>query len=432
MFLPGTSMKPCCSPPTASAAIASRKLTTSRGDGGCATSSAPACGWWKPGPADSSIPATWCLGRCCPSAPGAGWPIASAAHVTCLSSSRRRHFTKDTGIKAHADHKAAKGGDEDAAIRLVTDLIKPENIEAAATRFGPEAIYLPVIAEEASGNNASPEALAQLYANATGAASADDIVQISRAFHTGARPMERLISRPAFDGDVVKGGRYVLVDDVSVMGGTLAELAHYVQENGGEVVGVVTLVNASRGGVCAASPKQVRQIEERYGDTVREGFGIDPSALTADEAAYILNFRDADQLRSSVVKAKGERAQRLLSRGIRPSEAGEQGQELEDLSLASFVGGIGAEQLAAAGRPAAKEAIAIAEQLEKDGASRDLIWSATADILAERDPSLIGVYRGIDGRWRVEIDDAELKVRLARASRIGPSFSGHPHSSQPC
>lgn len=249
-------------------------------------------------------------------------------------------FTKDTEIKAHADYKAAKGGDAEAAARLVADLVKPENIEEASRRFGSEAIYVPVIAEEASGNNAIPEAIAHYYAGSTGAAMADDIIQISRAYHTGARPMERLIARPAFDGDVVQGGRYVLVDDVSVMGGTLAELAHYIQDNGGEVVGIVTLVNASRGGVYSPTPRQVRQIEERYGDTVREGFGIDPSALTADEATYILNFRDADQLRTSVAKAKGEREQRLLSKGIRSPETGEQGLE-----------GLAAFQRAPQGRP---------------------------------------------------------------------------------
>jgi len=53
---------------------------------------------------------------------------------------------------------------------------------------------------------------------------------------------------------VEPGGTYVLVDDVTVMGSTLADLADYVQANGGVMVGVVMLVNASRMPHMVASP----------------------------------------------------------------------------------------------------------------------------------------------------------------------------------
>lgn len=231
-------------------------------------------------------------------------------------------YAKDTEIKAHADYKAAKGGDAAAAARLVVDVVKPETVQLAGQRFGADAIYAPVIAREAAGDNAIPEAVAHFYAGSTGAAVADQIVQVSRAYHTGARPLERLISRPQFDGDVIAGGRYVLVDDVSVMGGTLAELSNFIHSKGGTVVGTITLVNASRNGVYTPKPQHVKEIEARYGDIVRQDFGIEPAALTADEASYILNFRDADGLRNSIAKAKGEREQRLLSKGIRPEGGG--------------------------------------------------------------------------------------------------------------
>lgn len=41
-----------------------------------------------------------------------------------------------------------------------------------------------------------------------------------------------------------------------------------------------------------------------------------PKALTATEAGYIINFRDADTLRNRAAKAIEERRQRLLSKGI--------------------------------------------------------------------------------------------------------------------
>lgn len=253
----------------------------------------------------------------------AGTPAASvrAQGVPLAADPPLASYTKDADIKAHPDYAAAKAGDRDAAVRFVPDVVKPETIEAAARRFGRDAIYVPVIAEEAGGRNQIPEATAHYYAAMTGAQYSDDIAQVSRAFHTGARPMDRLVSRPLFDGDVVEGGKYVLVDDVSVMGGTIAEMANFIQSKGGVVAGVVTLVNASRNGVYAAKPEQIRKIEARYGETVRQEFGVEPAALTADEAQYILNFRDADALRGAVSKGRGERQQRLLSKGVRTSAA---------------------------------------------------------------------------------------------------------------
>ena len=82
--------------------------------------------------------------------------------------------------------------------------------------------------------------LATRYAQATGGTVDENIVQGNRPFHTGAGAMQRLIAPARFHGSVVEGGRYVLVDDVTTMGGTLAELANHIRTGGGEVVGVVT------------------------------------------------------------------------------------------------------------------------------------------------------------------------------------------------
>lgn len=58
--------------------------------------------------------------------------------------------------------------------------------------------------------------------------------------------MERLSLRPRFEGAVVSGERYALVDDVMNMGNTLAELANYIQTAGGKIAAVIVLVNAGR------------------------------------------------------------------------------------------------------------------------------------------------------------------------------------------
>jgi hypothetical protein len=226
----------------------------------------------------------------------------------------------DQPIKAHRDYRAAKSGDPVAAVRLVRDLIKPETLDAARDRFGLDAIYVPVIAVEQSGHNAIPFMLAHHLASSAGGRVAEDILQVNRAHHTGARAMERVAVRAIFDGPVERDGRYVLVDDVTVMGSTLADLANHIQANGGHVVGAVTLANAGRSGVLTAPKALVRQIERRFGDAIREIFGIDPASLTADEATYIFNFRDADAIRARFTAALRERVERLRAKGIQAGE----------------------------------------------------------------------------------------------------------------
>lgn len=225
-------------------------------------------------------------------------------------------FKNDQPLKAHPDYKAAKAGDVDAAARLVQSLVKPGSIEAAKATFGSDAIYVSVHAEEASGKNQIPNMLALHYAAETGASIDSDITQKNRAFHTGANAMERLLARAEFEGKVESGRRYVLVDDVTTMGSTLAELANHIRNNGGEVVGSIVLVNAARSGMLKADRKTVRELEARHGEEISKLFGIEPGALTWSESQYLLGFRTTDELRNRVAKAKQERVDRLRSKGV--------------------------------------------------------------------------------------------------------------------
>jgi hypothetical protein len=136
-------------------------------------------------------------------------------------------FRNDQPLKRHPDYRAAKAGDTLAASRLARDLVTTENLDAARQRFGSNVVYVPVVAIEQSGHNRIPLAVAEQYASQTDADTTADIVQTNQALHTGAGPMERLTIRAVFDGDVTPGTRYVLVDDTSVMGSTLADLANH-------------------------------------------------------------------------------------------------------------------------------------------------------------------------------------------------------------
>lgn len=88
--------------------------------------------------------------------------------------------------------------------------------------------------------------------------------------------------------------------------------------------------------------------------------------------------------------------------------------------MATFIGPIGVRNLAAAGRPAAQEAMTLGQALAAKGAPREQIWSETAAHVAAKDPSLGGgVMQGADKKWRFEIDDAPLSVRDGRGGGLG-------------
>ncbi|MDZ7783214.1 MAG: hypothetical protein U5K56_09930 [Halioglobus sp.] len=48
----------------------------------------------------------------------------------------------------------------------------------------------------------------------------------------------------------------------------------------------------------------------------RQQFGVEPAALTAAEAEYLIGFRDADELRNRAAKARQENRRRLRAKGV--------------------------------------------------------------------------------------------------------------------
>lgn len=223
-------------------------------------------------------------------------------------------FTRDSDIKQHPAYSAAKSGDPAAALELIEglafDFLKQLNGE-----YQKGSIFVSPFAKEASGDNALPLILSMMCATMLHGENEEDIVQLQRVFHTGADPMERLRLRPSFEGAVQPDKGYVLVDDVSSMGGTLAELANYILLNGGRVVGTILLVNAGRSKVIQPMKRHIRLLEERFGDEIRQIFGIHTAALTANEAGYLVGFRTADEIRNRLAKAEKEIHLRLLSKG---------------------------------------------------------------------------------------------------------------------
>jgi len=75
------------------------------------------------------------------------------------------------------------------------------------------------------------------------------------------------------------------------------------------------LAHAGRSPIFTPS-KTHRDVERRHGNAVKDLFGVAPSGLTADEAAYLRNFRNPDELRARFAKARDARSERLGAKGF--------------------------------------------------------------------------------------------------------------------
>lgn len=224
-------------------------------------------------------------------------------------------FDHDINLKTHQDYIQAKAGDQEAAVRLVWDLAHDFLLQIKS-KLSEKAIYVAPFAKEATGDNAIPQVLAVACAMLANGEYDEGIVQVTRVYHTGADPMERLSLRPQFEGAVTPGAKYVLVDDLISMGGTLAELANYIRLQGGEVVDVVVLVNAGRNKHLNPSVNLLNKLKKRYEHEIREIFGVHVTALTANEASYLIGFRSSDEIRNRLIKARKETNLRIRSKGI--------------------------------------------------------------------------------------------------------------------
>lgn len=217
-------------------------------------------------------------------------------------------YASERTTKAHPLYQAAKGGNAEAAVGLVLDLVGEGSLSELSKHRSLGAILLPVHAAEESGVNAIPVALAACIAGVTGLEIATGVVQVTRALHTGASGWWRIRSQPAFEGEVEAGRSYVLVDDFVGMGGTLANLRGYVLAKGGRVLGAATLTGKERSATLALDAQTLARLRSAYGQDLeswwrsRFGFGFDD--LTESEAQYLLRAGTADTIRHRIAQAQ--------------------------------------------------------------------------------------------------------------------------------
>ena len=79
---------------------------------------------------------------------------------------------------------------------------------------------------------------------------------------------------------------------------------------------VAVLVNAGRNPSLVPQPRTLHLLKERFHYDIIKIFAIEPDALTANEAGYLVNFRSVDEIRNRLAKAEQEIDRRLRSKGI--------------------------------------------------------------------------------------------------------------------
>lgn len=207
-------------------------------------------------------------------------------------------------------YTAAKAGDARAALELVQGLIKAETIEAVKNSLRPDknTLIVPVHAEEASGRNKIPLAIAEVLADRLGCKSYRGIVQTNRVRRTGSNANHRLAFPPTFDGTVDKNQTYLLVDDTLTQGGTLAALRGYIENRGGNVLGMMVMSAKAHSLQLAPSTELLNNIQTKHGNAMNEfwkqefGYGI--NELTQSEAAHVYAAANVNAIRDRIAQAR--------------------------------------------------------------------------------------------------------------------------------
>lgn len=219
---------------------------------------------------------------------------------------------------AHPSYALAKSGDADAAKVLVEDMLSVEATRQIANLLAERAaLLLPVTAEEATGFNAIPDAMAQALGSQLGlTVAAGAILQASKVEHTKADGWHRLATPAEFIGEVIAGAEYILVDDHVGFGGTLANLRGFIEHKGGAVIAMTTLTETRAAREIAVRTETLNLLYSKHGKVFADfwhgefGYGID--CFTNIEAGYLFRVESVVAIKARMAQA----AELARSRGL--------------------------------------------------------------------------------------------------------------------
>jgi hypothetical protein len=157
-------------------------------------------------------------------------------------------------------------------------------------RFNPIIVAVMSVNDNSGQYNRLPLAYELQLANDTNWRTEPTILKINQSGHTRASAIERLFCPSIFDGPVIAGENYILVDDQFTTGGTLADLHGFITNNGGNVVAATTLTRNPRSDFLQQSIETRARLTAypNFSRDFREVTGFGTECLTDAEARFIL------------------------------------------------------------------------------------------------------------------------------------------------
>lgn len=210
---------------------------------------------------------------------------------------------------SHLLYEQAKAGDVVSAYRLAQDLVSDEAVQKLKDLIGNKVVvFAPVHAEESTGRNMIPVAVATVLAKKIGGQVDLNVVQAVKVSRTGGDGWHRLANPPFFDGSIPKGNYVIMVDDTQTQGGTLASFKGHIEQSGATVIGVYALTGKQYSAQLRLGSDTLTTLREKYGTLEpfwQQTFGYDFSKLTEWEAKFIINSgKSIDEVRDRILASK--------------------------------------------------------------------------------------------------------------------------------
>ena len=208
----------------------------------------------------------------------------------------------------HPNYAKAKAGDVESAFLLAKDLISDDAVSKLSSLIGDKkVVFAPVHAEEQTGRNMIPVAVATFLSRKLGAKVDLNVVQAVKVSRSGSDGWYRLANSPSFSGSI-NSKNVIMVDDTQTQGGTFAALKEHIESKGGGVIGSYALTGKQYSAQLRLDTKTLDGLRSKYGELEnwwQETFGYDFTKLTESEAKFIINSRKTpDEVRDRVFTAK--------------------------------------------------------------------------------------------------------------------------------
>lgn len=142
----------------------------------------------------------------------------------------------------------AKKGDSSSAFKLINALVGTNNKGVYFAKVSKDTFLLPIIGVEGTSDNVLPSYIAEYFGDEYGLRTFDGIYKSNESNSRSQGVWNRMKENyPSFEigkninASVIKGKKFILIDDNSTTGRTFNGLKSYIEENGGTVEGYYAL-----------------------------------------------------------------------------------------------------------------------------------------------------------------------------------------------